>query len=83
MSNVIEFLEQMGRDAHLRHAGGAQIAQALKNAHIDPAVQSAILDEDQSRLEALLGAATNVCCMVHAAEEADEEEPVLDRALAG
>jgi hypothetical protein len=73
MSNVIDFLERLGQDAQLRYATNAEIEQALAGAQIDPAVRAAILGEDQLQLEALLGAATNVCCMVHPAEEEDDD----------
>jgi len=86
MSDVIEFLEQLGRDAHLRHASQAQIGQALARTRIDPSVQAAILSEDQQQLEALLGADTNVCCMIFVPEDDDdappEEESVSNRRVA-
>jgi hypothetical protein len=86
MSDVIEFLEQLGRDAHLRHASRAEIGQALARSHIDPSVQAAILDEDPQQLEALLGADTNVCCMIFVPEDEDdappEEESVSNRSIA-
>ena len=74
MSNVIDFLERMGQDAQLRYATIAEVEQALAGAQIDPALRAAILGADQLQLEALLGAATNVCCMVHPTEEEDDEE---------
>lgn len=74
MSNVIDFLERFGQDADLRHATDDAIAEALRNAGIEPQVHSAIINKDQRALEALLGADTNVCCMVNAPDEEEEEE---------
>ena len=74
MSNVIDFLERFGQDAGLRHAAADAVAEALRNAGIEPALQTAILNADQRSLQALLGADTNVCCMVHAPDEEEEEE---------
>jgi hypothetical protein len=76
MSNVIDFLERLGRDAQLRHADDRELEQVMINAQIDPAVRAAILVRDQSQLEALLGAHANVCCMIAtpAQEQHDEEE---------
>ena len=74
MSNVIDFLERMGQDAQLRYATIAEVEQALTGAQIDPALRVAILGADQLQLEALLGAATNVCCMVHPTEEEDDDD---------
>lgn len=77
MTSVIDFLERLGQDARLRHASAEELDRVLVSAQIDPAVRAALLGEDQRQLEALLGAATNVCCMVHAPED-DEEEPEDD-----
>lgn len=74
MSNVIDFLERMGQDAKLRYAVGEEFEAALAAADIDPAVRAALVDADQSRLEALLGASANVCCMVQRPDEGDDEE---------
>lgn len=76
MSNVIDFLERLGKDAQLRHAPDSALEQALINAQIDPAVREAILLRDQRRLEDLLGANANVCCVIYAPmqEEGDEED---------
>lgn len=74
MSNVIDFLERMGQDAKLRHAVGEEFETALAAADIDPAVRAALVDADQSRLEALLGASANVCCMVQRPDEGEGED---------
>jgi hypothetical protein len=74
MSNVVDFLEQIGRDVHLRYATEAELELALRQAGIAPDVRSALLDADRERLEALLGASANVCCMVHPPGEEEEEE---------
>jgi hypothetical protein len=74
MSNVIDFLERLGTDAHLRNASDVELEQALVNAQIDPAVREAILAGDQRRLESLLGATTNVCCVVYAPIREDDDE---------
>jgi hypothetical protein len=76
MSNVVEFLERMGQDAQLRYASGTELEQAMTQARIEPAVRAALLADDPRRLEALLGAASNVCCAIQAPEE--EDEPAED-----
>lgn len=73
MSNVIDFLERFGQDADLRHATDEAVAEALRQAGIEPAVRAAIVDRDQQALEALLGADTNVCCMIYKEDEEEEE----------
>jgi len=73
MSNVIDFLERLGKDAQLSRANDAALAQALAEAQIDPAVREAILLRDQHQLEALLGASSNVCCMIIAPAREDDD----------
>jgi hypothetical protein len=78
VSNVIDFLERFGGDAQLRHASEDEVDVALKLAGIEPGLRAAIVSKDQSELERLLGANTNVCCMVNAPEEEEEEEDEED-----
>lgn len=77
MSNVVDFLEQMGRDARLRHATGEAMQAALIQAGIEPPVRAALLGEDRGLLESLVGASHNICCMVNHPEE-EQEEPSED-----
>ena len=74
MSNVIGFLERMGQDAQLRHADNIEIEQALTREQIDDELRSAILGSDQVKLESLLGARTNVYCLIAPGKKDDEEE---------
>ena len=88
MSNVFDFLERLGRDAQLNRASDAELEQVMARADIDPAVREAILLRDQQRLEQLLGADANVCCMIIAPareqdEDEDEDEPRKDEDDAG
>ena len=80
MSNVIDFLQRLGQDANLRHATRTELALALAEAGIDPALREALLGSDQRKLESLLGADTNVCAMIHPnkKEEDDEEDEDFD-----
>lgn len=73
MSNIIGFLEKLGRDSRLRHATGVELQAALAQAGIEPAVHAALAGADRRSLETHAGAATNVCCLVYAAEEGDED----------
>jgi len=74
VSNVIDFLERLGGDANLRYASDDAVEAALKLAGIDEAVRAAIVAKDQGALEALLGADTNVCCIVEKPDDEEEEE---------
>jgi hypothetical protein len=74
VSNVIDFLERLGRDAELRHASDEAVNEALREAGIDPAVRQAIVGKDQCELERLLGGDTTVCCLIHSPDDDEEEE---------
>ena len=74
MSNIIDFLERLGKEAQLRRASDRELEQALIGAQIDPEVRAAILARDQRRLESLLGASPNVCCMIHSPLREDDDE---------
>jgi hypothetical protein len=56
MSNVIDFLEQAGRDAAMRHASREQLLHAMRAENIEPALQKAVLRPHAAALAALLGA---------------------------
>lgn len=78
MSSVIRFLETMGQNADLRHAAKPTLYKALNAQQVDRDAQWAILRGDKNRLEALLGARTNMVCAVFApegdvAEEVEQE----------
>lgn len=74
MSNVIGFLEEMGRDAQLRHAGADALESALAHVGIDPPLQAAIANGDPRCLEMLLGARTDLVCGLSPGRQ-DNEEP--------
>jgi len=74
MSNVIDFLEQMGRDAHLRHLTGLELQAALTQAGIEPSVRAAVVGGDQRLLESLIDASHPLCCLIHPVEEETEED---------
>jgi hypothetical protein len=74
MINVLCLLEKLGQDARLRGLERDSLSAVLERERIDPAVRAAILDQDQRRLEALLGSSANVCCMIHAPDEEEKED---------
>ena len=74
MMDVIEFLDRLGRNPHLRHAAPAELERAIAAAGIDPELRSALLAGDPLRLVELLGAQPNVCCLVVKPDPAEPEE---------
>lgn len=79
MSDVIEFLEKMGRHAQLRHASPEDMELALEDAQIDAPLSSAILARDMSDLYDLLKLQPMFATQMEPGEEEDapskEEEP--------
>jgi hypothetical protein len=73
MSNVITFLERMGRDAQLRHASQDEVELVLASEQIDPDLQAAILAKNPSQLETLLGLGV-FCCMQEPGKEDEDED---------
>lgn len=74
MSDVIDFLERMGRDAALRHGTHGDLEAALENSGMDPEVKAAILGKDKVRLDTLLGQGGLFGMMIPAKEDEDEGE---------
>jgi hypothetical protein len=78
MSNVIDFLERMGRDATLHSCTRQELEQEMMCAGIDPAAIAALQSGNYRALEQLLGANAHVCCLIRAPDEEDDEEPEDD-----
>jgi hypothetical protein len=81
MTDAIDFLEQLGRNARLRRAPAAELERELAATGIDPELRSALLASDEPRLALLLGAQPNVCCLIvkpDPAKPGDEEEEEED-----
>jgi hypothetical protein len=74
MSSVIDFLERVGSDAQWRTASQDEIELALAAAEIEMPLRAAILANDASKLEALLGQAPQLGSMVPPDEEEGEED---------
>ena len=71
MTDAIDFLEQLGRNAHLRHAPTSELERVLAASGLEPGLRSALLADDALRLGELLGAQPSVCCLI---EKPDQEE---------
>ena len=74
MSNIIDFLERMGRDSQLRHASQNEVELALVSEKIDLELQAAILAKNPSQLGALLGQGVFCCMQEPGKEDEDEDE---------
>jgi hypothetical protein len=71
MSNVIRFLEALGRDAAATPQAYATAVQALD---VDPEIRDALLRRDRAALDRLLGARHNVMIVLVPAEDDEPAE---------
>lgn len=81
MSNVVNFLECLGRDVDLREADKSALLRTMIDAEIAPQVRVAILAGDRVALETLLASRSITCCGVFPGKEEEdesEEEPSKD-----
>ena len=74
MTDAIDFLEQLGRNARLRHAPATELERVLAASGFEPSLRSALLADDAVRLGQLLGAQPNICCLVEKPDQEDDEE---------
>lgn len=74
MTDAIDFLEQLGRNARLRHAPTAELERVLAASGFEPTLRSALLADDAVRLGELLGAQPNICCLVEKPDQEDDDE---------
>ena len=74
MMDAIDFLEQLGGNARLRHAPAPELEQALVASGIDPSLRNALLADDALRLGELLGAQPTICCLIEKPDQEDDEE---------
>jgi len=58
----LNFLENIGRSAKLRHASPEQLQVAMGGEQIAPAMQLAILNQDRVQVEMLLDARNKIYC---------------------
>lgn len=77
MSAVIEFLERLGADAHLRQATKDEVALALADARVEATASEVILAGDIEGLYALLKQAP-MCCVQTVPHKEDEDEEQED-----
>jgi hypothetical protein len=73
MSDVIDFLGRMGQDSQLRGASGAILERALNAATMSPPLRAALVSGNRVAIEAILEVESNVCCLIHAPVEREEE----------
>lgn len=83
MTDTIDLLDAIGRDASLRHAPADELARALQRAHASEALTCAAASGDSARLTAEFGQKSNQAPQViqtpgfEEDEENGEEAPLV------
>ena len=62
MSNVIGFLENVGRNAALHNASREQLLQAMQHGNVESELQSALLSSSRMEIDSLLGVREKMYC---------------------
>jgi hypothetical protein len=73
-SRVIGLIERLGQDADLQFVSTEALMHAFAHQELSPELASALTSGDQRRLASLLGADTNISCMVFPAKEDEEDD---------
>jgi hypothetical protein len=80
MSDTIDLLEAIGKNASLRHASGQELADTLEQADASEALKAAAMSGDSSLLCAELGNKPMIVNHdVHAGWKEDEDEEERDQ----
>ena len=62
MSNIIGFLENVGRDAALRHASREQLLQAMQDGQLPAAQRTAVFSNSRAAIDEVLGTNETLYC---------------------
>ena len=73
MSNVIQFLEAMGRNPGLSRLSAADYAASVAALDLQDEQRDALLTRDQDALNGLLGGRTKMYCYVARPDEREQE----------
>jgi hypothetical protein len=74
MSNVIQFLESMGKDAMLGKLSLEDFSVAVKALDVDDAAKHALLNRDQNALNDSIGSYKKMMMLLLPAEDDDQGE---------
>jgi hypothetical protein len=74
MSNIVDFLENVGQNASLRYASRAEMQRMLANSLLDQDAADAVLAQDQHKISALLQTENIYCkCLLMSGMNDDDE----------
>lgn len=74
MSQVLQFLEHLGRHGPAAHLDDGEFATAVAGLDVDPAQRQALLGRDAGALAGLLGGRPLMLCSIFPADEPQRED---------
>jgi len=74
MSNIVDFLENVGQNASLRYASSNEMRRVLASSQLDQNAVDAVLAQDMQKISALLKTENIYCkCLLMAGMNDDDE----------
>ena len=73
MARLVDFLAQLGRNSRLHRASPEELETAMERAGLTPAERIALSNVDRHEMERQAGAVANTCCIIHHADQGDED----------
>ena len=74
MSNIVDFLENVGQNASLRYASSNEMRRVLASSQLDQNAVDAVLAQDMQEISALLKTENIYCkCLLMAGMNDDDE----------
>lgn len=74
MSNVIAFLESLGKNAAQSQLSGEEYVAAVEALALDDAPRQALLDRDASALSGLMGGRLKMMCLLFPADGEEKKD---------
>lgn len=74
MTKVVAILEKMGASAMLRHSENGELQAAVELASLEPQAKAAILANDRSTLEAIIGCRTIAHIVITPGKDDEDEK---------
>jgi hypothetical protein len=79
MSNIIQFLESMGKNAALSNMSPEEFSFAVKALNVDDAAEHALMNRDHASLNDFLGGRMKMMMVLVPAEDDDQGEDKNDK----
>ena len=76
MSNVIQFLEQLGESTDVQSMPDSEYARCVNQLELSEQLQYALIEKDTQAINELLGGRQQVVCTVAPADDDDDDDSI-------